>query len=394
VTRHSFVRSPDLRARAVKNRPKGATDVTMIGNEERFSSASSAIVVEVVLGVDTHLDVHLAVALDHLGRRLDTFRVPTTKKGYESLLAWAEGFGPVRCAGVVEGTSSYGAGLARYLRAVGIEIKEVERPKRRHRRRGNGKSDLIDAEAAARAVLAGETAGEPKSGDGRVEMIRTLRAARHSAVKARSQAANQLQGFVVTAPEELRHHLRKLTTKKLVTVAARMRPGKDPDDVQTATRFSLRSVARRYQALSEEIAELDAQLDRLVAEAAPELISLPAIGTDHAATLLLTVGDNPERLRSEASFASLCGVSPVEASSGKVVRHRLNRGGNRDANRSLHLICVVRMRVDERTRRYVARRTAEGKSKQEIMRCLKRYVAREVYRVLVSAALPLPLGQR
>ncbi len=392
MTRHSFVRSPDLRARAVKNRPKGATDVTMIGNEERFSSASSGIVVEVVLGVDTHLDVHLAVALDHLGRRLDTFSVPTTKKGYESLLAWAEGFGPVRCAGV-EGTSSYGAGLARYLRAVGIEVKEVERPKRRHRRR-NGKSDLIDAEAAARAVLAGETAGEPKSGDGRVEMIRTLRAARHSAVKARSQAANQLQGFVVTAPEELRHRLRKLTTKKLVTVAARMRPGKDPDDVQTATRFSLRSVARRYQALSEEIAELDAQLDRLVAEAAPELISLPAIGTDHAATLLLTVGDNPERLRSEASFASLCGVSPVEASSGKVVRHRLNRGGNRDANRSLHLICVVRMRVDERTRRYVARRTAEGKSKQEIMRCLKRYVAREVYRVLVSAALPLPLGQR
>lgn len=269
---------------------------------------------------------------------------------------------------------------------------EVERPKRRHRRR-NGKSDTRDAEAAARAVLAGETAGEPKSGDGRVEMIRVLRSARRSAVKARSQVANQLQGFLVTAPEELRQRLRELTTKELVAVAARLRPGKEElDDVETATKFALRSVARRYQVLSKEIAELDTQLDRLVSETAPELISLPAIGTDHAATLLLTVGDNPERLGSEASFASLCGVSPVEASSGKVVRHRLNRGGNRDANRALHLICVVRMRVDDRTRRYVARRSTEGKSKQEIMRCLKRYVAREVYRVLVSAASPSPTG--
>jgi transposase len=373
----------------VVKRSKGATDVRTTGNEG-CRSESAGTVVEVVLGVDTHLDVHLAVALDHLGRRLSAFSVPTTKKGYESLLTWAEGFGPVRCAGV-EGTSSYGAGLARHLRTAGIEVREVERPKRRHRRR-NGKSDLIDAEAAARAVLADEAAGVPKSGDGRVEMIRTLRSARRSAVKARSQAANQLQGFVVTAPEEIRHRMRKLTTKKLVSVAARMRPGQDLDDVQTATKFALRSVARRHQALSEEIAELDVKLDRLVAEAAPELISLPAIGTDHAATLLLTVGDNPERLGSEASFASLCGVSPVEASSGKVVRHRLNRGGNRDANRCLHLICVVRMRIDERTRRYVARRTAEGKSRREIMRCLKRYIAREVYRVLVPATSPPLIG--
>jgi transposase len=174
-------------------------------------------------------------------------------------------------------------------------------------------------------VLSGEASGVPKSADGRVEMIRTLSSARHSAVKARSQAANQLQGgFVVTAPEELRHRLRELTTKKLVSVTARLRPGEDLHGVEAATKFALRSVARRYQALSREIAELDAQLDRLVAEVAPELISLPAIGTDHAATLLLTAGDNPERLGSEASFASLCGASPVEASSGRVVRHRLN----------------------------------------------------------------------
>ncbi len=173
-------------------------------------------------------------------------------------------------------------------------------------------------------MLSGEASGVPKSADGRVEMIRTLRSARHSAVKARSQAANQLQGFVVTAPEKLRNRLRELTTKKLVSVAARLRPGEDLDGVEAATKFALRSLARRYQALSREIAELDAQLDRLVAEVAPELISLAAIGTDHAATLLLTAGDNPERLGSEASFASLCGASPVEASSGRVVRHRLN----------------------------------------------------------------------
>ena len=351
-------------------------------------SESAAKVVEVILGVDTHLHIHVAVALDQLGRRLGELAVPTTSKGYEKLLCWAKGFGSIECAGI-EGTSSYGAGLTRHLREAGIVVMEVERPKRRHLRR-NGKSDFRDAESAARAVLAGQTAGEPKSADGCVEMIRVLRAARHSAVKARAQAANQLQGLRVTAPEGLRHRLRRLSTKELVAVAARFRPGKDPNDVETATKFALRSVARRYQALSEEIAELDAQLNRLVAEAAPELVSLPAIGTNHAATLLVVAGDNPERLKNEASFASLCGVSPIEASLGKVVRHRLNRGGNRDANRALHMICVVRMGRDRRTREYVARRTAEGKSKLEIMRCLKRYIAREVYRLLVSVAVSPP----
>ena len=333
------------------------------------------------MGVDTHLDVHVAVAVDQLGRRLGELRVPTTARGYERLLGWAEGFGPVGCAGI-EGTSSYGAGLVRHLKAAGVSVVEVERPKRRHLRR-KGKSDPIDAEAAARAVLAGEALGEPKSGDGKVEMIRTLRSARQSAVKSRSQAANQLKALLVTAPEVLRHRLRELPTKELVASCARFRLGNDPDDVETATKFALRSVARRHEALSEEITELDVQLDRLVAEVAPKLISLPAIGTHHAATLLVVAGDNPQRLRSEASFASLCGVSPIEASSGKVVRHRLNRGGNRDANRALHMICVVRMGSDHRTRKYLARRTAEGKNKWEIMRCLKRYIAREVYHVLV-----------
>jgi transposase len=217
-----------------------------------------------------------------------------------------------------------------------------------------------------------------------VGMIRTLRSARQSAVKARSQAANQLQALLVTAPEELRQSLRKLPTKALVTTCARFRPVKEPDDVRTATKIALRSVARRHEVLSEEITELDERLDRLVERTSPGLISLPAIGTHHAAALLCVAGDNPRRLASEASFASLCGVSPIEASSGKVVRHRLNRGGNRDANRALHMICVVRMGSDRRTQQYVARRTAEGKSKREIMRCLKRYTAREVYRVLVQ----------
>ena len=341
--------------------------------------------VTVILGVDTHLDFHTAVAVDHLGRRLGDSSVPTTVKGYEGLLRWAEGFGPVRCAGV-EGTSSYGAGLARHLRARGIEVLEVERP--RHRRRSSRsnlqKSDPSDAEAAARAVLAGEASGVPKSADGRVEMIRTLRTARRSAMKARTQAANQLQALRVTAPEELRKRLRGLSTKELVSVAARFRLAGDPSDVPAATKFALRSVARRYEVLSEEISELEAHLDRLVGQVAPELVSLLGIGTDSAATLLIVAGDNPQRLGSEASFASLCGVSPIEASSGKVVRHRLNRGGNREANRALYMICLARMRRDPRTQEYVARRTQEGKSKREIIRCLKRYLAREVYRVLIS----------
>jgi transposase len=371
---------------------KGAANVTMIDAIERPDTTE----VEVILGVDTHLDFHVAVAVDHLGRRLGESSVPTTVQGYERLLRWAERFGPVRCVGV-EGTSSYGAGLARHLGTKGIEVLEVERPE--HRRRGSHrnleKSDPSDAEAAARAVLAGEASGVPKSGDGRVEMIRVLRAARRSAMKARTQAANQLQGLRVTAPEQLRQRLRGLSTKELVSVAARFRLAGGPSDVPKATRFALRLVARRYEALSSEIAELDAHLDQLVGQVAPELVALPGIGTDSAATLLTVAGDNPQRLGSEASFANLCGVAPIEASSGKVVRHRLNRGGNREANRALYMICLARMRRDRRTQEYVARRTAEGKSKREIIRCLKRYVAREVYRVLISCgARSSPTGPR
>jgi transposase len=342
----------------------------------------------ITLGVDTHKDTHVGVALDGLGRLQGTLSVAANPAGYEKLLEWASGFGHLEHAGV-EGTGSFGAGLARFLRAEGIKVSEVTRPKRRDQYR-SGKSDPIDAEAAARAVLAGTATGEPKGADGKVEMIRTLRITRRSAVKARAQAANQLQALLVTAPEGLKSELDALSTARVVEKASRLRPGATPSDVGAATKFALRSVARRHQRLSGEISELDEQLDRLVSELAPQLVAVAGIGTDTAASLLIAAGDNPERLRNEAAFAHLCGAAPIPASSGKSVRHRLNRHGNRDANRALYVIAVCRMSRDDRTRAYVAKRTAEGKTKKEIIRCLKRYIAREVYRILASLSLNKP----
>jgi transposase len=336
----------------------------------------------ITLGVDTHKDIHVAVALDGLGRRLGTLSVPAMPAGYKALLEWTNGFGPLERAGV-EGTGSFGAGLTRFLRAEGIEVFEVIRPRRRDQYR-SGKSDPIDAEAAARAVLAGTATGVPKGADGEVEMIRTLRAARRSAVKARTQAANQLRAMLITAPERLKSELRGLSTAKLVTKVSRFRPATNLADVQTATKFALRSVARRHQRLSEEISELNERLDRLVGQAAPELLAVEGVSIDTAASLLVAAGDNPERLKNEAAFAHLCGAAPIPASSGKSVRHRLNRHGDRDANRALYVIAICRMSRDKRTRSYVQRRTKEGKTKKEIIRCLKRYIAREVYRILTS----------
>jgi transposase len=339
----------------------------------------------ITLGVDTHKDTHVGVALDGLGRFQGTLSVAANPAGYKRLVEWASEFGHLEHAGV-EGTGSFGAGLARFLKAQEIKVFEVIRPKRRDQYR-SGKSDPIDAEAAARAVLAGTATGEPKDADGEVEMIRTLRTTRRCAVKARAGAANQLQTLLVTAPEGLKSDLCGLSTARLVEKASRLRPGANPSNVEAATKFALRSVARRYQQLSEEISELDEQLDRLVTEVAPELVAVEGVGTDTAASLLIAAGDNPERLRDEAAFAHLCGAAPIPASSGQSVRHRLNRHGNRDANRALYVIAVCRMSRDERTRAYIAKRTAEGKSKKEIIRCLKRYIAREIYRILSS--LPL-----
>jgi transposase len=259
-------------------------------------------------------------------------------------------------------------------------VWEVNRPDRQARRQ-RGKSDPVDADAAARAVQAGEATGVPKAQDGVVEMARALRVARQTAVKARTQAINAIKALLVTAPSELREQLAGLTTTKLVRQAAALDAGTLATPT-AATMLALAGLARRCQHLDAEIALLVGKLDQLTTTATPTLRQLLGVGPDSAAALLIAAGDNPRRLRSEAAFAALCGSSPVEASSGKTVRHRLNRGGDRQANAALHRIVIVRLRWHQPTRDYLARRTAEGKTKKEILRCLKRYVAREVFAAL------------
>jgi transposase len=333
---------------------------------------------QVTVGVDTHADIHVAVAKDSFGRRLDMRSVPTSPAGYAELLGWAERLGKIDAWGI-EGTGCFGAGLTRFLRAEGQVVVEVNRPDRAARRR-RGKSDPLDAEAAARAVQA-QQGSIPKAGDGQVEMIRSLRVARATAMKARTQAINALKGLLVTAPAELREQLRGLSTVRLVQTTAALELGPVTTPV-AAARLGLRSLGRRYQALSAELTILDAELDRLTAAAAPRLVALFGVGPDSAGALLVAAGDNPDRLVSNAAFAMLCGASPIEASSGKTRRHRLNRGGDRQANAALHRIVVARLRHDQPTKDYLARRIREGKSKKEAIRCLKRYVAREVFAVL------------
>ena len=349
--------------------------------------------VRVTVGVDTHRDLHVAVALNQHGGWLGARSFPTTPSGFAALMTWASSYGALGLIGI-EGTGSYGAGLARWLRARGLTVVEIDRPDRRDRqgRRRRGKSDPTDAEAAARAVLAGTAVGQPKAADGRVEMIRLLRVARRSALKARTQAANQLHALVLTAPDPLRARLRGLTLERLVAVAAAFRPGPSLNTPLAATRLALKSLAGRYQQLTAEITTLDGQLSQLVATAAPALLAVKGVGPETAGALLVAAGDNPDRLRSEGAFARLCGVAPLPASSGRTTRHRLNRGGDRDANRALYLLVLGRMRWDPRTQAYVARRTAEGLSKPETIRCLKRYLAREVYRLLRAPTdVPPPL---
>ncbi len=335
-------------------------------------------------GVDTHKDTHTAAALDSMGRSLGNKTFPASAAGYVALVSWLRGFGRIDRVGI-EGTGSYGSGLTGHLRKEGIHVVEVNRPNRQARRR-HGKSDPADAEAAARATLAGDALGVPKSQDGEVEVIRLLRIQRRSAVHARTQAANQLHAVVSTAPESLRCSLRDLSLAALVKHAVKLRAMKSIDLV-SATRVVLRGLALRWQHLHEEVKQLDQQLEILVNAAAPDLVALRGVGVEVAGALLVAAGDNPERLARETSFAALCGVSPVDASSGRQHRHRLNRGGNRDANRALWVIALVRVRCDERTRGYVARRTTEGLAKPEIIRCLKRYIAREVFKILQKRPL-------
>jgi transposase len=340
-------------------------------------------------GVDTQGRTHHAAAIDGAGRLLGDAEFAATAAGYAALLAWLGGFGQVVKVGV-EGTGTYGAGLARHLAGKDVAVVEVDRPDRKTRRR-QGKSDPIDAIAAARAVLAGTASGAPKTRTGPVEAIRALRVARRGAVKARTAALNQLHGLLVSAPEALRAELTGLTTPALVTRCAgfRIDPARLLEPV-TATKAALRALARRVQALEEEIAVADARLRPATAAVAPRTAALFGAGPDVAGQLLVTAGDNPERLRSEAALAHLAGISPLPASSGRTDRHRLNRGGDRAANAAIHRIVLCRMRYHEHTRAYVARRTAQGLSKKEIMRCLKRYVVREVHTALLADFEQLP----
>ena len=338
---------------------------------------------EVIIGVDTHKDEHIGVALDGLGGRIGERKIPATGAGYARLLRWSRGLGRVHAFGV-EGTGSYGAGLARFLRRQGELVVEVGRPPRKGARRADGKSDPIDAEHAARQVLSGQATAEPKLANGGVEAIRLLKIARDTAVKAHSQALITLKATLVTADDELRSRLEPLSAFQLVQKCSGFQPDAlPPSDPKAAMLHVLGSLARRWLQLHEEIKVHTRALEQLTARAAPRLVEAFGIGFDSAAELLVMAGDNPGRIKSEAALAKLCGVCPIPASSGKTHgRHRRNRGGNRQANAALHRVVIVRMRWHEPTRAYVARRTAEGRSKREIIRCLKRYVAREVYRLL------------
>ncbi len=332
-------------------------------------------------GVDTHKDVHVAAVVDETGRILSTDSFPTTSKGYQQLLTWMGTIGTVQQIGV-EGTGSYGAGLTRYLTAKGVPVVEVNRPNRQARRR-RGKTDLVDAKAAARAALNGEATAKPKVRDGLTESIRVIQVAFRSARNTRTRVSNQIRDLTLTSPDHLRAVLKPLSSPQRAAHCARFRPGDITDSTQ-ATKTALRALARRYQTLTVEINQLRDNLDQLTAQANPALRAAHGVGTDVASILLIAAGEQPGRLSTDASFAALCGASPVEASSGKTIRHRLNQGGNRQANHALWRIATVRLISDPETKAYAARRTTQGKTRREIIRCLKRSIAREIHQLLTN----------
>jgi len=332
-------------------------------------------------GVDTHLDTHVAAALDPLGRLIGSEPFPADAAGYMALLGWLEGFGEVTKVGM-EGTGSYGTGLARFLRRKGIEVVEVNRPNRQARR-NHGKSDPLDAIEAARAALSGRATGAGKTRDGPVEAIRVLVVAKRSARGARTKALVQMRHLGFTAPEQLHCRMKGLSVTALVNEGAKLRPTRSADPVTAATKAALSSLAHRVQALDDEIAELDEKIESLLAATAPDLLALFGVGPDTAAALLVAAGDNPQRLHSEAAWAHLCGVSPIPADSGKNAGHlRRHNGGDRQANSALWRIVMVRIAHDPETTAYFERRVKEGRTKRDVIRILKRYVAREVYRHL------------
>lgn len=338
----------------------------------------------VVGGADTHADtIHLAVVSVH-GRDLADREFPTTTAGYRGAISFLTSHGSIEAVGI-EGTSSYGAGFARAAKAAGLKVVEVNRPDRAERRR-RGKSDPIDAYQAAHAVRSGRATTPSK--DEAIEGIRALHNARHSAVKARTAAINQIHQMLVTSPENIRTKYAALQGSSLIKTLAGIRTVHS-DPVVTAVLASLKALAKRCQFLTTQHTDLGAVLDAMVTAANPGLRAAYGLGPDTTTQLLITAGGNSDRLRSEASFAALCGVAPVPASSGKITRHRLSRGGDRAANNALYRIALVRMSSHAPTKAYVARQIAAHKTKAEIIRMLKRAIAREIYRYL-SQHIPVP----
>ena len=341
---------------------------------------------QVIIGTDTHKTNHVAVAIDTQGARLGSKTFPVTRQGYRDLETWASAFGQVKAFGI-EGTGSYGAGLSRELLAKGNTVLDVMRPNRQLRYL-HGKSDSLDAESAARSVLTGQTTAHAKSQAGSSEMIRHLKVARDSAVKARSQAMITLKTLIINAPAELRETIDRIRGPiSLVRYIAALRPGRIISPAASA-KMAMRGLARRWLALHEEIQAHEEELERMARQRAPELMMSHGISTLTIAEMLILAGDNPERIKSEAALAKMCGVCPIPASSGKTNRMRLNRGGNRQANAALHRVATVRMRDHEATKTYAARRTAEGKTRREIVRCIKRYIVREIYHQICTPKVP------
>ena len=337
----------------------------------------------VMVGVDTHHRFHVAAVLDVNGGVIGCATFEASNSGYRRLLAWAETFGRVDRIGV-EGTGAWGKGLARYLTTENIRVVEVIRPNRQHRRR-YGKSDVTDAIAAGRAVISGEASAVPR-GDGPVEALRMLRIARRSTVGHRTRMINQIRSIIITCPDSLRERLEVLNGDQLVRTCARFRPGPDPADPETAAKHALRSLAGQYLAFGHDLDRITAQIETVVQAHAPDgLLDLVGIGPIGAADILIAWGSDPNRVTSEAAFAALCGVSAVEASSGERIRHRLNRGGDRQANAALYRMVIVRLRYDPAAHNYLQRRLTDGKTKKEAIRCLKRYAARELYHILKHA---------
>jgi len=343
--------------------------------------------VEFVIGVDTHRDTHTAAVCDPAGALLVHATVPTTTVGHRQLLGLAQRHASGRRVWAVEGTGSFGAGLTSLLVDHGELVVEVDRPKRPARRNG-AKSDALDATRAAREVLAREHLAQPRARGDR-EAMRVLLATRRCVVDARTKAINQLKALIVGAPPPLRERLRHRCTAAQVRCCSRLRIHANHSIEHRVTVQAMRATARRIQFLEAEAADHQAELDRLVAKIAPFLLSELGVGALTAAQLLVS-WSHPGRVRSEAAFAMLAGVAPLEASSGRVTRHRLNRAGDRQLNRALHVIALTRLRQDPTTSRYVARRRAEGKGDKEIRRCLKRILARRLFRLLQRELTQLP----